>query len=329
MTTCVTVMIYRLVLRYPTICPRGLLWAVPLYLQPSDLIHDWGLRAGLGGRRWRLSAGRRLFGASPPTICATSWRSSSVISSGPKPGIEPGSVKSQSFSASPMKSRSPGRPSRRGEGPHGSSPPARPDARKARMSVAAVIDSSDGSLREIERQLGAERRRRRPDVSRGRSVIRECARVGTRLRRRRWRGRFLAILDRVAFCGATSAHRNFSGSLIRLAPFARPAACQRLRIGAVALALVERPLDMVLGDEGRDRVARTGSGIGTGSTRSLPASVKASPSAGSAVTAAKLVGRLDSGRAQHHPQRRRAGCEIVAIVRGLGAIAARSSAVPA
>jgi hypothetical protein len=75
---------------------------------------------------------------------------------------------------------------------------------------------------------------------------------------------------------------KFSCSLI-FGPFFVAAQPGRRR-GPLTASLEERALDMVLGDEIINRLGDA-AGIGTGSTRSLPASVKASPSAGSAVTA--------------------------------------------
>src|SRR5947209_4267107 len=54
---------------------------------------------------------------------------------------------------------------------------------------------------------------------------------------------------------ATTARESFQDRSFALLRLHRPATCQRLRIGAVALALAERPLDVVLGDECVDHIA--------------------------------------------------------------------------
>ncbi len=61
-------------------------------------------------------------------------------------------------------------------------------------------------------------------------------------------------------------------------------------------------------------VSRTGSGIGTVSTRSVAGSVKASPSAGFGRYREYVVRRLAVARAQHDPQERRFAAQIVPIV---------------
>jgi hypothetical protein len=61
----------------------------------------------------------------------------------------------------------------------------------------------------------------------------------------------------------------------------------------ITLTLDEGTLDMGSGDELNDDLHDVG-GIGTASTRLLPASVNASPSAGSAVTARISYGRSDA-----------------------------------
>ena len=80
---------------------------------------------------------------SAPPCCATS---SAVGRAGRSPASPSGSVKSQCVLREPdeVADRGIGRPTR-GEAPHGVSSAGTPGCRKARMSVSAVIDSSDGS----------------------------------------------------------------------------------------------------------------------------------------------------------------------------------------
>ena len=96
---------------------------------------------------------------------------------------------------------------------------------------------------------------------------------------------------------------------------ARRAPRQRFRIGAVALALDERLLDMVLGDEIGNRLPGSPPASAPVSTRSLPASVMASPSAGSAVTVSKRIGRLAFASAATPPTAAASSIiEIVAVI---------------
>jgi len=95
--------------------------------------------SGLG----RLSAARR----TPPTILSTrSPSSASEQSSGPKPGIAFGSLKSQAFSASPMKFRMAGSADQARRRAARLSSCGMPLRRNAVMSVAASIDSIGGKL---------------------------------------------------------------------------------------------------------------------------------------------------------------------------------------
>jgi hypothetical protein len=66
-------------------------------------------------------------------------RNSSVISSGPKPAIAPGALKSHAFSESPMKSRIFGSAAQARRSAARVNSSGTPEARKARISVSAEI----------------------------------------------------------------------------------------------------------------------------------------------------------------------------------------------
>ena len=194
-----------------------------------------------------------------PTIRATSRRSSSVISSGPKPAdrarrVEVPAVLRQarrnpeSWDRPTQARRSAARVSSVGT-----------PGRQERADVGFRRDRFDRrQARQVERNL--------PGRDAGRSVRltviertgRSAAKISLRPLALRaplapartscfvsspWRSTSRFLRDQRA--------RKFSGSLIFAAFLHRSARRQRLRIGTVALALVERPLDVVLGDEGR------------------------------------------------------------------------------
>jgi hypothetical protein len=111
--------------------------AVPLELEPSP---------SLGS------------GAISPSAWRTSALMSSPASSGPKPAMAPGSVKSHWFSAMPMKSRMAGSLVQARRSAALVSSAGTPDCRKARISLAAVMLSSGGRLARSMSAAGASRR---------------------------------------------------------------------------------------------------------------------------------------------------------------------------
>ena len=125
-----------------------------------------------------------------------------------------------------------------------------PGCRKARMSVPPRSNSIDGRLREIERRFGLSRRARRCAAAAARQASRPCRRGSSRRS-----GRQLVGLAPHA-CGATSASGNRPARSSSSSSRSRTAPRQRFRIGAIALALEERLLDMMLGDERRQRPSR-------------------------------------------------------------------------
>ena len=159
---------------------------------------------------------------SPPTIRATSRRSSSVISSGPKPGIAPGALKSQSFSASPTKSRIFGiggpRAAKRRTGQFG-----RHAGREEGADVGLGGDrirSAAGS-RDRTPARPARRAARRGGASLGVPRLAGArAASARRLRRRRRRRSSLAVFAASRLRRDQRA-RKFSGSLIRRRSFAQ------------------------------------------------------------------------------------------------------------
>ena len=255
--------------------------------------------------RLRLAAARR---AVSRQCSATMRRRRRSRSSGPKPGIPSGSLKSQAFSSSPTKSRM-----------AGSAAQARRSA--ARVRVSAARRSAEMRVMSVSARDRIDRWQARRDRIPARRRVR-CGAVSRLLRFRAAgrRNRFACFGSSSAFAGLALAARPALEEIFRLAHLrssvSAAAPRQRFGVGAVALALHECALDMVLGHEGRNRVAATVSGIGTGSTRSFAGFRQALAFGRIGGDDRKLVGRLALGRPQHHPQRRRADREIVAIVRG-------------
>ena len=142
--------------------------------------------------------------------------------------------------------------------------------RNARTSVSALIDSIGGKLAGSNggaaRLLCARVRRRAPVADHTAASVRRGARERPSL-----------LPSRPRACGATSARRNPSSSLIVASPRGR-AAPSDFGIGAVALALEEHVARHGARRRTPQRSSRIDSGIGTGSTMLLPASVIASPS---------------------------------------------------
>ena len=180
---------------------------------------------------------------------------SSVGRSGPKPGIASGALKSQAFSESPTKSRIAGSAAQARRSAAWVSSAGTPRARNARMSVPASIDSTRRQARGIE-GLRCRLAVAAPLAgARASSPARATPAGGAAASAAGSGARFA-----VSCLRRDQRDRKCSFSLTRrlVLTRARPPA-ERLRIGAIALALEERPLDVMLGDERRhhllDRLA--------------------------------------------------------------------------
>ena len=180
------------------------------------------------------------------------------------------------------------------------------------MSVVGGDRIDRRQCREVDvRRIRGRSHGRRSAVGRRRRArrVRACGRRTARPRRSLRRLAGLALAPRPArqeilgLAHASSSFRDAGGR-----------ARQRFRIGALLLALDERLLDMVLGDEGvnhladrfghRHRLDQIGAALGEGFAFARIGG-----------DGDDLVGRLGAGRPQHHPQAGAAGREIVAILR--------------
>src|SRR4051812_45915858 len=158
---------------------------------------------------------------------------SSVDSSGPKPGIAAGSVKSHAFSASPTKSRIAGSVVHTRRSAARVSSAGTPARRNAAMSVSALIDSSGGKLAR----------------SNSGSAVGFASGFGSSIAGSAVRGSASAFpISRLR----RDQRARKSSSVIVISV---TAPSQRFRILTVALTLEERTLDVVFGDEGRNDLA--------------------------------------------------------------------------
>ena len=202
-----------------------------------------------------------------PNTSAISFLMSSAGTEFANPGTPPGPTPSRNSRSARCNRGSPDRPTRRGEAPHASVP------RNSRLQKRADVG------------LGADQidRRQRADVESA-SAVGAVGADSTGGASAAGGDSSGACCPQARACGATSAQgispdRSF-------AFHRRSAPRQRFRIGAIALAFDERLLDMVLGDKGRN-ACWIAFGIGTVLDDIGAGFGQASPSAGSAVTAAK------------------------------------------
>src|SRR6185436_8569589 len=186
-----------------------------------------------------------------------------------------------------------------------------PARRNARMSLSAVIVSTGGSLVQSNSDAGSLAPPRVGGAPLARPPSSSVCVLSS--------GTPGAAAGFVASASSSADSRlrrdqramKFSGSLIAFL-LHRSAPRQRLRVGAVALAFVEHPLDMMFSHEGVDGcayrlrhrhdvdkvAARFGPGLALGRIGGH---------------GEHLVRRLDAGLPQRHPEHGRAGTEIVAV----------------
>jgi len=175
---------------------------------------------------------------------------SPVSCSGPKPGIVAGLVKSHWFSAMPMKSRITGSLTQARRSAATVNSAGTPDRRNRLISVRAVIEAIEG--RSVGSNIGvavvsipaassslAELVAAVPDGAAGRGSS------------------VLFLRDSDACFNRDQRDTKFSCSLI-FGPFFVAAAAEGRRRGPLTASLVERALDMVLGDEMINRLGDDG-----------------------------------------------------------------------
>ena len=206
-------------------------------------------------------------------------RRSDVHSSDPKPGTLSGIVKSHWFSANPTKSRIVGSVSHARRSAARAISSGTPGAKKARMSLAAVIESSGGSV--AGSKTGVEDSVCAGTLSAtGPSTLPESSTLAPSFKR-----------GSAARLRCDHRRKNSSNALLEswcrfiFDPWMVRAVPSLLGLVRSRVRLTNRCAKGCAATKSAT-MARTESGIVTASTRLAPLSVKDSPSLGSAVTAA-------------------------------------------